>query len=57
MNSMNNMNFLKGVGVGLVAGSVIGMVSAPRKRGKSVIGKCLKGMGEIIENVSDAMGS
>ena len=57
MNTINNLNFLKGMGVGLVAGGVISMVATPKKsHSKNVVGKCLKGMGEIIENVSDAMG-
>jgi gas vesicle protein len=54
---MNNMNFVKGMGIGLVVGSTIGMVVAPKKNnGKKVIGKYLRGVGEIIDNVSDAIG-
>lgn len=57
MNSVNNMSFLKGVGMGIVAGSLISMVVMPRKSGsKKTIGKYLRNVGDIIENVTDAMG-
>ncbi len=57
MNNGHGMNFLKGMGMGLVAGSVIGMVVAPKKSGnKRTIGRYLRGVGEIIDNVTDAMG-
>jgi gas vesicle protein len=51
------MSFLKGVGMGIVAGSLISMVVMPRKSGsKKTIGKYLRNVGDIIENVTDAMG-
>jgi gas vesicle protein len=57
LNNGHGMNFLKGMGMGLVAGSVIGMVVAPKKSGnKRTIGRYLRGVGEIIDNVTDAMG-
>jgi gas vesicle protein len=57
LNSVNNMSFLKGMGMGIVAGSVISMVVMPRKSGsKKTIGRYLRNVGDIIENVTDAMG-
>jgi gas vesicle protein len=57
LNNGHGINFLKGMGMGLVAGSVIGMVVAPKKPGnKKTIGRYLRGVGDIIDNVTDAMG-
>ncbi len=56
---MNNMDFIKGVGVGVIAGATIGMAAAPKKKGsssKSFAGKALRAAGDIVENISDAMG-
>jgi gas vesicle protein len=53
---MNNMNFVKGMGVGLMVGSAIGMaVAAPKKNGKKIVGRALKTIGEVVEDVTDAM--
>ncbi len=55
---MNTMNFAKGMGVGLVVGSAIGMaVSSQGKtsRKKNVVSKALKTMGDIVENIGDAI--
>ncbi len=51
-----NMNFLKGLGLGMVAGGVIGMLSAPKKSAGSMIGKYLRGMGEMMDRLTAAMG-
>ncbi len=56
---MNGMNFAKGMGVGLVMGSAIGMaVSAPAKKNqkKNMVSKALKTMGDIVENIGDSIG-
>jgi len=56
MQNMNNMNFIKGMGTGLVLGSVLGMAAAPRKgSGKNRLGKCLHGLGDIVESMSDTL--
>lgn len=53
---MNNMNFVKGMGVGLMVGSAIGMaVASPKKNGKKIVGRALKTIGEVVEDVTDAM--
>lgn len=56
MSCMNSMNFLKGVGLGLVIGAAAGMAATPKKKGGNVIGKTLKTMGDAISDVVDTMG-
>lgn len=53
---MCSVNFIKGMGIGLIVGSAIGMAAcAPSKcnKKKSVVGKALKTMGDLFENISD----
>ena len=56
---MNN-SFYSGMGMGLVAGSAIGMLISPRTRGgkdcgKSTVGRCLRNMGSIVDGFSDML--
>ena len=55
---MNAKNFAKGVGIGMVVGSAIGMtVSAVNKRGsrqQHKVGRALKTVGDIVENIGSA---
>lgn len=55
---MNNMNFLKGMGLGLVIGAAAaaGMTIKPKKKHCSMIGKALKSVGEVIDGVADSLG-
>ncbi len=56
---MNGMNFAKGMGVGLIVGSVVGMtVAGPQKKQtkKNIVGRTLKTMGDIVENIGDSLG-
>lgn len=56
---MNTMNFAKGVGVGIVVGSAIGMaVASPQKKNgkKHVVSKALRTMSDIVENIGESMG-
>lgn len=52
---MNKMSFLKGIGVGAAMGAAIGMIAMP-KHGKFRIGKALKSMGDVVDNVADTLG-
>ncbi len=52
---MNNMSFLKGVGVGAAMGAAIGMLAAPHKK-KFGIGKALRSMGDIADSVVGTLG-
>ena len=50
---MSNMNFVKGIGIGIVVGSAIGAAVAPSKRArKTMVGKTVRTVGEIIDNIS-----
>ena len=54
---MNTKNFAKGVGIGMVVGSAIGMtVSANSKRGRKQhkMGKTIKTVGDIVESIGSA---
>jgi gas vesicle protein len=52
---MNNMSFVKGIGLGLIVGSVVGMVVMP-KRKRTSVGKALRSMGDVVENVAGTIG-
>lgn len=52
---MNKMTFVKGMGLGVVVGSVIGMVASPKKK-KSSVGKAIKTMGDVVESITDSIG-
>ena len=52
---MNNMTFFKGMGLGIMVGSMVGMVAAPRTR-KFNIGRALKSMGDVVDSVADTIG-
>ena len=56
---MNNIDFIKGVGVGVIARATIGMAAAPftkKKCTKTFAGKVMKTAGEILENVTQVLG-
>lgn len=54
---MKNMDFIKGLGIGAIAGATIGMAIVPKKKSsKSMAGKALRAAGDIVENISDAIG-
>lgn len=58
---MCTANFVKGMGIGLLVGSAIGMTccSMPSKgckKRKNVVGKALRTMGDIVENIGDNFG-
>ena len=52
---MNRMTFAKGIGLGLVVGSAIGMAVMPRRK-KSAMGKALKAMGHLVDDVAGSLG-
>ena len=54
---MESKNFMTGLGIGMVAGSAIGMMVAPKRNsGKKTISRALKGMGDVIDDVSSVLG-
>ena len=57
---MMSSKFYSGMGMGLVAGSAIGMLISPRTRGnkdcgKSTVGRCLRSMGSVVDGFSDML--
>ena len=52
---MNNMSFVKGMGIGLMVGSMVGMMASPKKK-KFNMGKALKSMGDVVDNVAGTLG-
>ena len=52
---MNNMSFVKGMGIGLMVGSVVGMAVTPKKK-KMNIGKTIKSMGDVVDNIAGTLG-
>jgi gas vesicle protein len=53
---MNNMNFLKGVCVGMVLGAAAGIAVPQKKKNKHMLGKMLKTVGTAIEDAAGSMG-
>lgn len=55
---MNTINFAKGVGVGIIVGSAIGVaVAQPHKKSavkKNFMGRALRTVGDIVENIGDS---
>ena len=48
------MNFVKGVGVGMMVGGAIGAACArQRKSAKGTIGRALKNLGSLVEDMTD----
>ena len=55
--AMNKMDFIKGIGIGAAAGTAMGILLAPKKKNrKNMAGKALKAAGDIVENLTGAMG-
>ncbi len=54
---MKMMDFLKGMGAGMMVGAALGMVITPDKRsGKKRLSKMIRTAGSVIEDLSDAIG-
>lgn len=56
---METRQIMTAVGVGMVAGGALGMIAAPRmrqSRSKKLLSRALKGMGDVIDDVSVVFG-
>ena len=54
---MKTMDFLKGMGAGLMVGAALSMVIAPDKRsGKKRMSRIIRAAGDVIEDLSGAIG-
>lgn len=54
---MKQHNFAKGMGLGMIAGTALGAVMAPRKKTnmKKAAGKAMKTVGQVMETISEDM--
>ena len=52
---MDAAKFWKGMGAGLLLGACVGMAAAPKKQRKRSIGRAVRAMGQLIEEVSSAI--
>ena len=58
---MDTKNIIRAVGLGMAAGAAVSMMAAPRKKHKMVtkksnIGKAIRAMGDVLEDVENALG-
>ena len=54
---MNNMNFLKGMGTGLMVGAALGLMLSPdKKSSRRRLGKVFRAAGDVIEDLGGAIG-
>ena len=54
---MKTMDFLKGMGTGVMVGAALGMLVMPDKRGgKKRLSKMIRAAGDVIEDISGAIG-
>lgn len=53
---MNNVSFLKGVGIGIMVGGAIGATAIGQKKSsRGTIGRALKNLGNLVEDVTDVI--
>ena len=54
---MKAMDFLKGMGAGMMVGAALGMLISPEKRGgKKRLSRLFRAAGDVIEDLSGAIG-
>ena len=57
MGNMDNMKFLKGIGIGLVAGGAISIaLTSGRRRRNKCKHHTIKAIGDVVGNVTDMLG-
>ncbi len=54
---MKQNNFVKGMGLGMLAGTALGAAVAPKKKTnmKKAAGKAMKTVGQVMETISEDM--
>ena len=55
---MDMNRFWMGMGIGMAAGSALCLMANPRRKndGKRMVSRALKGMGDVIDDVTAALG-
>lgn len=51
---MHNRTLLQGIGIGMAAGAVVGMM-LPRRRSRTVVGKTMRSMGNTVDRVAGSL--
>ena len=55
-SAVNNMNFVKGLGAGMLLGCALGMTVAPKKGSSGKLGKMLKTVSKTMDGMICALG-
>ncbi len=53
---MNKMSFVKGMGAGMIVGAAVGMAVMPKKTKSGTVGKAIRSIGDVVENVAATLG-
>ncbi len=55
---MNNstMNMAKALGLGMVMGAGVSMMVTPKKKANKTVTKAIRAMGDVLEDVENALG-
>jgi len=58
---MDTKNMAKAVGLGMAAGAMLSMMATPRKKHKTTqkrsnVSKAIRAMGDVLEDVENALG-
>ncbi len=58
---MDAKNMIHAVGLGMAAGAAVSMMAAPRKKHKATakktnVSKAIRAMGDVLEDVENALG-
>jgi len=54
---MKNMNFIKGMGAGMMVGAALGMMLSPdMKSSRRKLSRMFRAAGDVIEDLSGAIG-
>ena len=59
---MDTKNMAKAVGIGMAAGAALSMMATPRKKQKNMmmkksnVSKAIRAMGDVLEDVENALG-
>jgi len=54
---MNNTDLMRGIGIGLAVGSVIGLaMTSGKRRRRKCKNQTIKAVGEVVDNVTDMLG-
>lgn len=56
---MSNMNFIRGIGIGVAVGAAMGVAMTPKRQSmlkKSAAGKAIRAAADVMDQITDVMG-